>query len=965
MATGQADGSVRVDIIFKTEQAKKQWEDFEKYTIKSANSLQNQVERINKKKSGLIIDKKQINQDIKSLSSKMKEIEDEYSNFAKRATELGGTYQQNLDAFTSGDPKYKKYVEIMADLKQKRIEINRELRIENEELEKVMTAYDIVLENQELQKNKQLENKLQLQQINDEYKKMQISQEVDKEIAKTTAKDTGEIEKNVKNTTKGTKTLNKDSKSIERSTHKTKGHTQSFTNSISKGVKQLLRYSLALLGVRSAMTGLRQVLSAYMNSDAQEAKQLKKDLESIKLSLGNALAPLARTILNIFYKILGVVGALVKAFSGIDIFAKKTANSTKDTANNVKNTLASFDKIDVLEQDTGADDGDITPTDISSIEQQYEKLAMNIKNTFETLLEPIKRAWDVEGKSLLESIQKSFNNLKSLTITIGSSLFEVWENGTGQQSVETILRILKEIVTIIGNIAKAFENAWKKNNTGIQIVQNLWNAFNNLLGIVEAILKVIDEFTKSKEFQGVLEIILGAVQKISEWLNKITKAVKGWLEGRGGQTLKKFLDLISKLVSHFALTHQWIGKIIDVVTDNLTPLLNLISDLLDPIIDTAEYLIEILDALISLDFDRAKRASEDYYKKMSKNFENLTNDVKGFTKDMQDTVVSSSGIIHAGAGKNFDDTKKEISDSMKNARDITVKMFDEMQNVANVDGKNIENNTRTAFTNVKNTITTEMNNAKNNSIHAMEGLKNGVNQATLSLQDNIRNPYKNIKETISNEFNNAKNNSMNAMQELKEGTLRRSNDIKVSINEPYISIKDVITNSFMKAKDNAINSMNEMKNGINRKSTEIKNDIVSPFNKIKEDITNALNGVEKNGVTAFDTMKNKIKESLQGIANAHRDTLNAMNNKTPYNQIITKFEGVANNTRKGFKEAYATVIGILGKLGVATIDISNLNNNVNFPKLAKGGIVTQMTPAIIGEARKGSRVTIRKQYRMD
>lgn len=78
----------------------------------------------------------------------------------------------------------------------------------------------------------------------------------------------------------------------------------------------------------------------------------------------------------------------------------------------------------------------------------------------------------------------------------------------------TVSSILKNILAIMENIANGLSNAWKNNENGSAIIQNLANAFNDLL-------VSINNTVKSEKTQEFLNRLLDKIRDITERLTLI------------------------------------------------------------------------------------------------------------------------------------------------------------------------------------------------------------------------------------------------------------------------------------------------------------------------------------------------------------------------------------------------------------------------------------------------------------
>lgn len=412
-------------------------------------------------------------------------------------------------------------------------------------------------------------------------------------------KEQSDVNSKVEEAKKKAEAFKQKMKDASKHTKKVSVESLGISKTLGSSVKKLAKYGVALLGFHGIYSLLKSSMNDWLNGSSKEAKQLQADISNLKANIGAALAPAIQSVLQIFYKILAVVGAIVKAFANINIFAKKTAKSTASTAKSSKqtsNNLASFDNLDVLKKDDNSGDGNagINPTDLSSLMKQYEELAEKIKNIFAFIFEPFKKAWETTGQTVMNAIYNAFNGIKNLCVAIGSSFAKIWTNGTAQKTIELLLNLFADLLNIVGNIANALANAWKNNNNGDKLVQALADAFNNLLTIVESVVKCIADWTASTSFQNFLNGIMGILGTLGEWLKKITQWLVEIWENGGKETFEKLLSTLSKV-------GEAIVTVVGVVLQALTPVVEWILSTLQPVISGVITAIGyVLDALSGL-----------------------------------------------------------------------------------------------------------------------------------------------------------------------------------------------------------------------------------------------------------------------------------------------------------------------------------------------------------------------------
>ena len=71
----------------------------------------------------------------------------------------------------------------------------------------------------------------------------------------------------------------------------------------------------------------------------------------------------------------------------------------------------------------------------------------------------MKESWDNYGTGLIEQVKASAGQVGGLIASVWGSFENIITNGT-------VYSILENILSIIGNIADAFKNAWNHNGNG-------------------------------------------------------------------------------------------------------------------------------------------------------------------------------------------------------------------------------------------------------------------------------------------------------------------------------------------------------------------------------------------------------------------------------------------------------------------------------------------------------------------
>lgn len=153
-------------------------------------------------------------------------------------------------------------------------------------------------------------------------------------------------------------------------------------NSMENIIGKVVRWGLAIFGIRTAYMLVRNAMATITSED----EQLKADIDYMKNVLAYALEPVVRAIVNLMKQLMFYVGYIAKAWFGVDIYAKASAKSmasgvksAKATTKELNKQLAKFDEMNVLQKQSsgGGDDsggGGATPSfDLSKMDMPVPK----------------------------------------------------------------------------------------------------------------------------------------------------------------------------------------------------------------------------------------------------------------------------------------------------------------------------------------------------------------------------------------------------------------------------------------------------------------------------------------------------------------------------------------------------------------------------------------------------------------
>ena len=333
-------------------------------------------------------------------------------------------------------------------------------------------------------------------------------------------------------------------------------------DSIKNITRNVIRWGIAIFGVRSAYSFVRQAMSTLSQYD----DQLATDIEYIRYALAKTVEPLVKKIVEWAYQLLGIVGYIIKLFFGKDIFKnagvsnfKKDLDKTNKSAKELNKTLASFDEMEILQDNnSGSSGGGIgTPaTDLAESLKNFKppKWLKWVEDHLELVKKLIIGIGIAFGALKLASIIKQFTGLSSLVsslatigvIAIGVSL--LYTALTGRDIINDIKEIKKGLKDL-NSIRKEQNNQAKKMKEDTKSLIKSYNDTANSVGVtkdqtqlyINTLLNGVDtnqKLIRSEEQQkDWLGALTGGNKKLTETQKEQNKIIEIQIE-----ELKKLYD---------------------------------------------------------------------------------------------------------------------------------------------------------------------------------------------------------------------------------------------------------------------------------------------------------------------------------------------------------------------------------------------------------------------------------------
>lgn len=520
--------------------------------------------------------------------------------------------------------------------------------------------------------------------------------------------------------------------------------TKSITNNIKgigsglkNGLSSIVKYVGSLFSLKDIYGILSNSAQSWLSSQNAEAQQFSANIEYMKYAMGSVFAPIIQTVINLVYQLMKAIQSVVYAFSGVNIFAKATATSMEKTAGNAKQTNKSLSSMhseinNLSDTNSESDGGTVSPNmDLSQMDIEMSSFAQKLYDFFI----PLKESWDNYGSGLIEQVKTTAGQIGGLIASVWGSFENIITNGT-------VYTMLELILAIIGNIAQAFTNAWNYNGNGDAIVQNLANAFSNILDTINLIVQ-------SPLFQGILDGIIETFRLLTDVISFVSEKLNefvGYFTGDNQEKLDLWAIIIGSIASAIALVcaalimYNVVTGIAAAVTALLTYPITLvilaIAAFIAIIVSIIVYWDEI-SAALSAGWEWIKQKAEEIFNAVADFFKNLWQGICdaaiGIWNGIKDFFVSVWTVISTFFSDIWNGIKN-IAITVWNAIITTISnvingIKNTISNVLNAISSvwnNIWNGIKTVVTNVWNGIWNTIKNVINSILGGIEGFVNGI-----------------------------------------------------------------------------------------------------------------------------------------------------------------------------------------------------------------------------------------------
>lgn len=311
-------------------------------------------------------------------------------------------------------------------------------------------------------------------------------------------------------------------------------------NSMKGMVKNVVKWGLAIFGIRGAYMAVRNAMSTITQQD----EKLANDIQFIKTALAYTLEPVIRAIVNLMKTLATYVAYVVKAWTGRDIFASASKNlkAGAKSAKEINKSMAGFDEAQTLSSSKSSGGGG---AGVPSMSLEDAEIPSWLQWIVDHKDEVIAGLAGIAGGLIAVNLGMSAIQGTGVGLAIAGIVYAIQNliNFINDPSFGNFMGILEGIALAVTGVAIAF-GLWPVAIGGAIAlgVAVLVKYYDKIVGFFDSITKWLED-----NFLGTLRTLFGPVGDILyapfEFFWNLTR---GMFENLFGG-IKQFIDGIIKL----------------------------------------------------------------------------------------------------------------------------------------------------------------------------------------------------------------------------------------------------------------------------------------------------------------------------------------------------------------------------------------------------------------------------------
>lgn len=384
----------------------------------------------------------------------------------------------------------------------------------------------------------------------------------------------------------------------------------------------------------------------------------------------------------------------------------------------------------------------------------------------------------------------------------------------------TVVGVAMLVAAAVVVVVAVINNMWKASEKFRDSVKNAWASIKDAIAAAIEPIKAAWENLKSSFTDLITKMTGGEAKSAGDfwtWLGDKVSVFVDWMSSTFqpllaavftavGETIARFIDVISFLVDIFSVALPYIIPIVQETFQT-------IGDLITGVIDVITGIMEAFHALFTGDWDALWEAVKKitsgaweavwaYFKlfaggkllgligKFASGI--LGKVINAFTK-MKSGTIEKVKSMGSSISNKFGEIKKWLSDKAKGAYEAVLKAYISMKN-------KVTNSVKSMGTAISNKF---------------GDMKKSVGDKVRSLVDAAGKKFSDMKSKLTKYVGDAKTSVVNKFNDMKTSAVNKAKDILSGVADKFSSLKDKITNPINTAKDKVLGIVDKIKSAFN------------------------------------------------------------------------------------------------------------------------------------------------------
>ncbi|MGW9979304.1 TP901 family phage tail tape measure protein [Staphylococcus hominis] len=507
---------------------------------------------------------------------------------------------------------------------------------------------------------------------------------------------------------------------------------------------------------------------------------------------------------------------------------------------------------------------------------------------------------------------------------IGGTLSKFWtENGPMLiQAFRNILNVAKPIFMALLNMVTTVFNGIKTVIISIMqglalvlgpILQGIWRLFSDIWNLIKT--TTINVFNLIKGvIQGVLNVILGIVKVFGGILTGDWRAVWGGLKMIGSGIMQAFVSTIKSLFNILLAFIKFIGSSIkNVLVTSFKVMKGLVIGIVNILVKTVQAIFKGFVSVIKF------------------LFKSLLTGVKVIWNGIKFAILTPVRAVTPIVRKLFTSLKNITIQIFNNIKKYSITIWNNIKNTIINLVKGLVNGVKRLFNAMKKGIIAIFNSIKNFSIKVWTSIKNGVIKLAKALWSGVKNTWNSLKKgTIKiiasvavwliKKWLSIKKNVVNTVKKLWSEVKKTWNSLKKGTIKIIASVAVWLIKKWSSIKDSVVNKAKALWAGVKKAWNNLKNGTTKIFKAVGSFMSSKWSSIKSGTVKKAKALWSGVKGAWSSLSKGTHRTMNAVGGfmdkkwKSIKNGTVNLVTGMKNKVTSVMNKMRDVIRSVTGKI---------------------------------------------------